>query len=261
MCTLVALHRCVPGAPLVVAANRDEYLERPSQGPAVRVTRAGPVLAPLDVRAGGTWLGLSASGLFAALTNRPCPQPDPRRRSRGLLVLDALAAPTARRAADLLEALPPGAYNPFNLLVADRESASAITYRDAPRRIDLEPGVHVLGNADPLAPATPKIARLRERAAQIAGGPASDVLERLAELCRSHETTGDALGAPCVHTPSYGTRSSALLRLSGFATDDVFRFAADAPCRSEYRDFTPLLHALGGGPRRVEGDLVMRTAT
>ena len=36
MCTLIALHRCVPGAPLVIAANRDEYLDRPAEPPALR---------------------------------------------------------------------------------------------------------------------------------------------------------------------------------------------------------------------------------
>ena len=80
------------GAPLVVAANRDEYLDRPAEGPALRQLASGRVLASRDARAGGTWLGLSETGLFAALTNRPCPEPDPQRRSRGLLVHDALAA-------------------------------------------------------------------------------------------------------------------------------------------------------------------------
>lgn len=261
MCTLVALHRCVPGAPLVVAANRDEYHARPAEGPGLRVGPWGLALAPLDVRAGGTWLGLSASGLFAAVTNRPGAEPDPARRSRGLLVLDALIATTAREAADRLEALPSGAYNPFNLLVADRHSACAITYLDRPRRIDLEPGAHVLGNADPLAPPTPKIARLREQVTRTAAGPAEAVLDGLAAICRGHEAEDGPLGATCVHSSVYGTRSSALLRLSEFGEDDAFRFADGAPCRTEYEDFTPLLRALGGGVRRAEGDRVMRTAS
>ena len=92
MCTLIVLHRCVPGSPLVIAANRDEYLDRPATPPALREDLgAGRVAAPVDERAGGTWLGLNAAGLFAAITNRPTRRPDPTRRSRGLLVLDALA--------------------------------------------------------------------------------------------------------------------------------------------------------------------------
>ena len=69
MCTLIALHRCVPGSPLVVAANRDEFLARPAEGPALRMRENGPILAPLDVEAGGTWLGLNGRGVFVGLTN------------------------------------------------------------------------------------------------------------------------------------------------------------------------------------------------
>src|SRR5258706_7884952 len=112
MCTLIAFHRCFADAPLVVAANRDEFHERPTEGPALReastpstgaardMRSCARVVAPRDLRAGGSWLGVNASGLFAAITNRRCEEPDPGRRSRGWLVLQALAEPTAARAAD-----------------------------------------------------------------------------------------------------------------------------------------------------------------
>ncbi len=75
MCTLIVLHRCVPGRPLVVAANRDEFLDRPAEEPTLRSTRTGPIVAPLDLEAGGTWVGVSARGVFAGLTNlRPAPE-------------------------------------------------------------------------------------------------------------------------------------------------------------------------------------------
>ena len=70
MCTLIAIHRTVTGAPLVVAANRDEYLDRPAEGPSIHEKPGGPVLAPRDVRAGGTWLGINPMGVFAGVTNR-----------------------------------------------------------------------------------------------------------------------------------------------------------------------------------------------
>src|SRR5678815_1232251 len=125
MCTLVALHRCTPDAPLWVAANRDEYLERPAEGPALRNGRAGALVAPLDRRAGGTWWGLNAHGVFAAITNRPTSQLDATRRSRGQLVIDALCAGSARAAADALAPLGRDLYNPFNLFVADSQEAFA----------------------------------------------------------------------------------------------------------------------------------------
>ena len=123
MCTLIALHRCVPDLPLVVAANRDEYLDRPSEPPALRDGVSGPVVAPRDAREGGTWLGVNRARMFAGITNRPAAVRHSDRRSRGLLLMDALGFDSAVAAAEALERIPVGAYNPFNLLVADAESA------------------------------------------------------------------------------------------------------------------------------------------
>lgn len=244
MCTLIAFHRCVQGAPLVVAANRDEFLERPTEGPALREAsvvgsgRSEKVVAPRDVRAGGTWLGLNASGLFAAVTNRRAEHPDPERRSRGWLVMEALTAPSAAQAARQLESLPESSYNSFNLFVADRDSAHLVTYADRPERIDLEPGPHVIGNVHP-AEASPKLERLRGELARLDVTDPS-LLDELGRVCRVHRDT--PFESTCVHAGEYGTRSSTLLRIG---SDPVLRYAEGAPCEAEYRDLTPLLHEVG----------------
>ena len=258
MCTLIVLHGCVPGAPLIVAANRDEFFERQSEGPSLRWLPTGAIVAPRDVQAGGTWLGVNDAGLFAAVTNRLCEELDPSRRSRGMLVLDALASETASRAADRAQDLARGAYNPFNLFVADRRSAHVVSYVDSPERVDLGPGVHVVGNVDP-AERTPKTARLRERAeaAAEAAGPTA-ALECLASICRSHDGGGDPLRDACVHAGRYGTRSSALLSLADADDGDVLRFADGAPCATEYEDFTPLLRRLDRSLRPDAGESGMR---
>jgi len=242
MCTLIALHRCVPGLSLVIAANRDEYLDRPSEGPALRPGPAGPLVAPRDVREGGTWLGVNGTGLFAGVTNRPAPAPDPGRRSRGLLVLDALGAGSAAQAARALEALPVGAYNPFNLLVADGEDAFVATYREEVKVRALQPGVHVIGNADPGERAVPKLARLLADAERAAAAGADGVLDALAALCRRHVGCENPLEETCIHTPLYGTRSSTLLAVGGGRSS--LRYADGPPCGSDYEDFTPLLRQL-----------------
>ena len=250
MCTLIALFRCYDEAPLVVAANRDEFYERPAEGPALRLAGSVPIVAPRDVQAGGTWLGLNAAGVFAAVTNRPCEAPDPERRSRGQLVLDALGADCAARAAEELEDLEAGAYNPFNLCVADRDGAFAITYDEKPRGIELSAGAHVIGNADPAEP-TPKVERLAARADAVAAGPPERALDDLARLCAGHEG-GDVFRDACVHAGRYGTRSSPLLSLTD--ADPVLRYADGPPCVTSYDDFTPLLHELGPGSRLVGGE-------
>jgi len=164
MCTLIVLHRCVPDRPLVVAANRDEFLDRPAEEPALRSSRTGPIVAPLDLEAGGTWVGVSARGVFAGLTNlrpdrtemsmmsieRASTETDRGARSdlrsRGEVVTMALEADSAADAVDMLSKLEEETYNPFQLLVADGHEAWLVVYRGSSRVVQLEPGPHIVGN-------------------------------------------------------------------------------------------------------------------
>lgn len=241
----------------MVAANRDEFYDRPAEGPALRMMPEAAIVAPRDVRAGGTWLGLNQFGLFAALTNRRGGEPDPRRRSRGLLVLDALGARSALEAVERIEdrTLRAATYNPFNLLLADREAAYALCGGDRSERLRLEPGVHVIGSEAVAGTPTAKLDALGERARELVRGEAGALLDGLGALCRSHASAGsDPLASPCVHTKAYGTRSSCLLRLGEQPFMHVLRYADGAPCAAPYQDFTPLLHELGLEPARAEGE-------
>lgn len=164
MCTLIVLHRCVAGKPLIVAANRDEFFARPAEDLAIRASKTGPILSPLDLEAGGTWVGLSQRGIFAGLTNLRPLLADPVRdsadasstsgtsekklKSRGGVVMAALEAESAADAMRTLSKLEEGAYNPFQLLVTDGNQAWLIVYRDRPRAIELEPGPHIVGNVE-----------------------------------------------------------------------------------------------------------------
>lgn len=263
MCTLIAFHQSVPGASLVVAANRDEYFERPAEGLALREAMGGRIVSPLDVLAGGTWLGLNAYGLFAAVTNRRAARPDPSRLSRGQLVTAALEARSAREAVSRVEErVSQGAYNPFNLLVADAGAAIALSLGPEGGRLEqrpLPPGAHVIGNVALSGEASPKLEALRDRTRRLAGQPAEQVLESLGRICRQHEAA-DPLAAVCVHTPSYGTRSSLLLRLEdppagGRPRQGELHFSEGAPCRAPYTEFTPLLRALFQEAQRGAGEV------
>lgn len=258
MCTLIALHRCTPAAPLVVAANRDERLNRPAQKPALRLDRRFPVAAPRDVHAGGTWIGMNSLGLLAAVTNRPTRSRDETLRSRGLLVLDALELPRARDAAQALGTLPRGAYNPFNLLVADAREAFVVVYEHGPRVEPLSPGAHVICNADPDARSQPKVGRLLESAEAAAELSPERLLPALAAVCRDHAGGGSPLDDTCIHAEGYGTRSSTLLRLGEPGTS-AFWFADGPPCRTPYEDFTPLLHELHRGAELGSEGTIVRS--
>ena len=266
VCTLIAIHRCVHGAPLVVAANRDEYYDRPAEPPALRRPgrdgeRDGPIVAPLDLRAGGTWLGVNAMGVFAAVTNLRCSAPDSARRSRGMVVMDALREGTAARSADFLKTLSEEAYNPFNCFVADRERAFQLVYRDVPRLKELPAGVHVIGNAEPEEEPVPKTERVRAAAEAIAGRARDEVLGELASVCREHETEEHGISNTCVHLDTYGTRSSALLLLADDRSASRLWFADGPPCQVEYKDFSPLLHEQSLTARYSSGEIAARTAS
>jgi hypothetical protein len=158
-----------------------------------------------------------------------------------------------------------GTYNPFNHFLPVEIGAYAFTYQEVVRRVDPGGGVFVIGNGPLDAPVPTKLAELSNGVDRVAAGPADAVLDGLAELCRGHEPGGrGALDAVCVHTPGYGTRSSALLRL-GVAglegSESVFHFAEGAPCQSGYEDFTPLLHELARSGRSGRGDQHVRRSS
>jgi uncharacterized protein with NRDE domain len=241
MCTLVVLHRCDPDIPLVVAANRDEWFVRQVGDFQVRSIGKRTVLAPKDLQAGGTWLGLNDKGLFAAITNRPGEKNDDR-RSRGLLVLDALACNDIREAAQILEALPDGAYNGFNLFVGNVESAILATYDEKVSLKTCEAGPHVIGNSDPNGIATPKVSRILSEVKKVTARPSSEWVKGLSEICRSHEGE-PPYGATCVHAGEYGTKSSTLVVFDRDGPSLVHH-SWGAPCERDYRNFDSLLKDL-----------------
>ena len=122
MCLITFAYRAHADYPLLVAANRDEYYARPTAG--LRFWEDLPdVAAGRDLQAGGTWLGITRSGRFAAITNHRNPPTTPASpRSRGMLTLDFLAGEAGPEG--FLEKLAPraGEYAGFNLLLGDDET-------------------------------------------------------------------------------------------------------------------------------------------
>jgi uncharacterized protein with NRDE domain len=204
---------------------------------------------------------MNAAGVFAALTNRPTGTPNGNARSRGLLVTDALQSKTAGEAMERLEIenLGPGSYNPFNLFVADGKRCFLVTYDGIASASELNAGAHVIGNSDPAAPRTSKLAALDREVRRATEADADRVLDVLMEICASHGGNGDVLGDACVHAGAYGTRSSTLLRIGESPKDDVLKYADGAPCCTGYDDFTPLLHDLRCESGYVKGATATRS--
>jgi uncharacterized protein with NRDE domain len=247
MCTLIVLDRITPGYPLVVASNRDEFHSRPAAPPArVDPQENGhpPFVAPQDLEAGGTWMGVNAEGLFVGLTNRPADEPRRDRRSRGLLVRDALGRLDAQAAIGGLGEDLASVYNPFHLLAADGRRAF-LTVVDAERAAtrELSPGIHVVCNRDPEDPASRKVERLRGALQALdPAQPIERLFGGLAAVLGAHPDAANPLENPCVHTPEYGTRSSTVLALG----ERRWRcwHAEGAPCETKYSNLTRLLDEL-----------------
>src|SRR5205807_81173 len=124
MCTLVILRRPGHRWPVLIGANRDEMIDRPSRAPARHWPDRPEVVGGLDELAGGSWLGINDWGVAAAVLNRQGSLgPAAGRRSRGELVLEALDHADAVDAAAALSHLDPTAYRSFNLILADNRDA------------------------------------------------------------------------------------------------------------------------------------------
>jgi uncharacterized protein with NRDE domain len=247
MCTLAVAFQSDRRWPLVVAANRDERLHRAAEGWGLRDGRNGiRFAAPSDLVAGGTWIGLSARGLFAGLTNFHAPldwYPDPDRRSRGEIVGLALAHPTARAAREALAGADASRYNPFHLVVADGSDAFLWWYDGERATFEpLGPGLHLVTESSPTGDG-PRGQLVRSR------WPTEPAPDRLRELLSVHEAGGFPGSATCIHgEPHYGTRSSAILRVAGELRASELLVADGPPCRAPFEDRGDLVAALARSP-------------
>ncbi len=129
MCTLVILRRPGHDWPVLVAANRDEMLDRDWSAPARHWPDRGDIVAGQDNLAGGSWLGINDTGVIAGILNRMGSLgPSDGKRSRGELVLEALDHADAAVAVEALMALNSEAYRPFNLIVADNSDHMTVLF-------------------------------------------------------------------------------------------------------------------------------------
>jgi len=244
VCLLVFAWQTDPGSPLIVAANRDERLDRPARSLCVLRDREPRVLGGRDDLAGGTWLAVNEQGVVAGLTNRPSPGGrDPTKRSRGELPLIAAAEWSADDGvAELSRRVRPGEYNPAWLLVGDRRSLYYVelTLDREPSVRQLGPGIHVLENTA-IGEPSPKVDRVH---ALLAAGAAGRSLWEAVPTVLCDHTVPVGVGAPsgsdhterppatlaaCVHTDDYGTRSAALVRVGSDPDIPPDMLVADGP--------------------------------
>lgn len=221
MCLILLAWQAHAEYPLVVAANRDEFYGRRTAS-ADFWPESPNVLAGRDLEAGGTWLGISRDGRFAALTNfRQGLNERKGAPSRGKLVTHYLQDSTSPDA--YLAQLQPqvGEYNGFNLLAGDMGELCWLSNRgDTPVR--LTPGIHGLSNHLIDTP-WPKVRRGKAALAQAMS--TLPQVEPLLALLKDPHVAADEdlphtgisleserlLSSAFIHSENYGTRSSTVL--------------------------------------------------
>lgn len=223
MCLILLALDSHPDYSLVVAANRDEFYDRPT-APAAFWSDAPAVLAGRDLRAGGTWLGIDRRGRFGAVTNYRQGQREPAGpRSRGHLVSDFLATETEPQA--YIERVEREAelYSGFNLIVGDSREFLYFSNREGRRRT-LAPGVYGLSN-HLLDTAWPKVTSGKNALNALLQRGAPELIGDLFALLSDRERPRDdllpetgvgrdwerLLSTAFISTEEYGTRSSSVV--------------------------------------------------
>jgi len=223
MCLISLAFDNHPDYALLLAANRDEYYRRPT-APAQFWAEAPQVLAGRDLQAGGTWMGITADGRLAAVTNHRNPTSTPDApRSRGFLTLEFLTGGLG--AMDYLEALDQesGQYAGFNLLLMD--ASGLYYYSNIARDIrSLPAGVYSVSNGL-LDSGWPKQRVASEALQALIPGPVDH--EALQGTVNGVETAAEedlpetgldhdlelALSSRFIITPEYGTRAMTTLAM------------------------------------------------
>lgn len=237
MCTVVLLHRPRHDWPLILAANRDERLDRLSDAPASHWPDRPGVIAGRDRSGGGSWMGVNRSGVVAAVLNRPGSLgPAAGKRSRGILPLLALDHAPAAASAKAIAALDAGQFRTFNMVIADADGAVFLRGLGGgrPQLVPLPPGLHMVTAHDPDDLSSRRVARHLPRfaAAQPPDPTTGDWGTWRDILADASGPAGSEINVPA--SGGFGTVSASLLALSG-AGQPVWLFAGGRPDRAPFR--------------------------
>ncbi len=240
MCTIVLAWQNVNDADFVLAANRDELIDRPAEPPQLLADNP-PIVGGRDLLGGGTWLAVAEGERVCAVTNRRTGIAgevirDPSRRSRGDIPVEVLRR-TEREIPAFLAGLGPGRYNPVNVLYVSASMAIAASVDDSgpPRVTPLHIGLHVLTTGDVDDADSDKnrwLYTFADRTQKLAKN-GFDLEYALRGLMSRHDKpSDDPLDCVCIHGDVYGTVSAAtVIGAHGAVT---YRHAQGRPCNTPF---------------------------
>jgi len=240
MCMLALLYRVARGTPILVAANREERFDRPTQYPKIQ-SGSPRVVCGMDRHAGGTWLGVNQYGLFCAVTNRRKLRMPLEPRSRGLLCRELLDLRNARDAAAYAaKEMATGAYAGANYICADAKYAAVVHGADKVEVVELTPGLHVISSGDVNAARDERDDFVRR---MLELHTLDSAVTFLAVASRVFSRKSDNINRRGVVLTGndFGTVSSTLLSLPRKIQQAVYQYAPGPPCDCAYDDLSALL--------------------
>jgi len=240
MCILAIQYKTVRGAPILVAHNREERFDRPTQAPKIQSGKPRSICG-IDRKAGGTWLGVNQHGLLVVAANRTKMNVPPEPRSRGLLCRELLGMANARRAVQHAVAqLVRGTYAGVNYLCADAHFAAVVCGGDHVEAQELAPGLHVMtnGHLDDLYDERQEFVRRQLTLQKI-----ESAVTFLAMASRAFARRPDGTGRRGIVLvgEEFGTVSSTLVSLPKKLQNSVFQYTDGPPCDKKYDDYSALL--------------------
>ena len=240
MCILAIQYKSVPDAPILVAANRDEFYDRPSTLPSIQSGKPR-ILSGVDQQAGGTWLGVNQHGLFVAACNRRKLIPPVVPRSRGVLCRELLRSSSAQEAVGLaMDELLSKRYEGVNYIIADRETGWAVHGTDEPEVVPLKEGLNVIGNRNLNDPRDERC-QLASRLLTLQTLDSSVKFLAVASKVFARSPVSPMRPSMVLRSNDRGTVSSTLLALGLKPRDAIYQVAAGAPDENRFEDYSPML--------------------
>jgi hypothetical protein len=241
MCLLAVQYRLVPESPILIAANREEYYDRPSLSPSIQSGKPR-ALCGIDQRCGGTWLGVNQNGMFVGLCNRMTRVPKAGERSRGLLALDVLRCGSARKGLDkALDELSRTRYAGFNMVIADYTEGWVLYNEDQePDVRDLPEGLSIIGARNLNDPGDERV-QMAQRLLTLQTLDSPVKFLAVASKVFARGPTGNGRPGMVIRGQGYGTVSSSLIALGVKPRDAIYQHATGAPDQVKYEDYSPML--------------------
>ncbi len=240
MCVLAIQYKATADAPILLAENREECVDRPTQPPRIQ---SGPprVLCGIDRKAGGTWAGVNQYGLVVTVANRPKAVLPAEPRSRGLLCRELLGLDSAKKAARYAaRQLATGAYAGASYLCADAKHGLVVYGGDTIEVVELTPGLHLLsnGNLNDCQDERQEFARRMLTLQRL-----DSAVAFLAVASRAFSRKPNAAGrrGMVIAGSEFGTVSSTLLAITERPQHAIYEYAPGPPSECPYDDFSHLL--------------------